>query len=148
MIYITTDGNDNKSSREPFQVEPRLLTAGVRLFAFLLPEPLVRGRTPEGNADPQKLEELVRHTGGGAAVATFEVAGFSPHRLSNLDLSTIPVLARQLYPLMEQSYRLQIKMPPGINKPRDWSLEVMDGRRTSHLRVIYPRLSPCAAQNP
>ena len=39
-------------------------------------------------------------------------------------------------------------MPPGIDKPRDWSLEVMDGKKKSHLRVFYPRLSPCAAQNP
>ena len=38
-IYVITDGEDNRSTNKPSQVEPRLLAVGVRPFAFLFEPP-------------------------------------------------------------------------------------------------------------
>lgn len=147
VIYVITDGADNKSTNGPSQVELRLLNSGVRVFAYLLVSSLAsRARTPEEAGGPHALEELVKHTGG--AVSSFEYADYPPHRLSDREAATIVASARLLYPLMQRAYRFKIAMPPDIDKPRDWTLEVMEGNKKSHLQVIYPRLSPCAAEAP
>ncbi|HKS95120.1 MAG TPA: vWA domain-containing protein [Terriglobia bacterium] len=147
VIYVITDGADNKSTNGPSQVELRLLNSGVRVFAYLLVGSLAsRGRVPEGTGGPPVLEDLAKHTGG--AASSFQVADSPPHRLSDRDLATIVLSARHFFPLMHRAYRIKIAMPPDIDKPRDWTLEVMEGNKKSHLQVIYPRLSPCAAEAP
>jgi VWA domain-containing protein len=145
-IYVITDGEDNKSSHTPSQVEPRLLNAGVRVFAFLLVGSVpFRVRVP-AESGPRNLADLAQQTGG--TTSSFEYVDYPPHQLSDRDLATIVASARLLYPLMQHAYRLKIAMPPGIEKPRDWTLEVMEGKKKSHLQVLYPRLAPCAAETP
>ncbi|HKS97158.1 MAG TPA: vWA domain-containing protein, partial [Terriglobia bacterium] len=146
-IYVITDGEDNRSHAKPSEAESALLAAGVRLFTLLLYDPTMRRGRPVGNVwEADDLVRVAKHTGG--AVSSFEYADYPPHRLSDRELATIVASARLLYPLMQRAYRIKIAMPPDIDKPRDWTLEVMEGKKRSHLQVLYPRLSPCAAEAP
>lgn len=147
IVYALTDGGDNTSVHRAAEVERRLLAAGVRLFAFLLVDsPMLRGRTAEETQGPGVMSELCRHTGG--VLASFASSRSTPHSLSERDLARIIVSARTLYPIMRRSYDVKIKMPAGIDKPRDWDLEVEEGGKKVRYNLIYPRLSPCVAPEP
>lgn len=146
-IYVITDGEDNRSHAGPSEAEDALLVAGVRLFTLLLYDPIMRRGRPVGNVwESDDLVRVAKHTGG--AVSSFEYADYPPHRLSDREVATIVASARLLYPLMQRAYRIKIAMPPDIDKPHDWTLEVMEGNKKGHLQVLYPRLSPCAAKTP
>ncbi len=110
-----------------------MLAKGVRLFVLLILEPLAsRGRTPEEIRGQQDMTSLAAHTGG--AIRTI------PPGIQLPDV-------RQLYQQMRRFYRLQIKLPEEVDKPRDWDLKVVDenGKNKRHLEASYPRLVPCAA---
>jgi len=166
VIYIISDGEDNESTNKPATVERRLLASGVRLFVFLLVPAGVRRVEPQferNGLDPSRemgvrvrpepyrygpdaLRDTAEHSGG--MVSSF-AGDLWWQRLSKQELATILTAARLMYPVMERSYRLEIRIPPGADKPRDWSLAVMEGKKKkSLLQVLYPRLSPCPAQNP
>lgn len=149
-IYLLTDGLDNHSKRSSGQVEPALLSARVRMFAFLFPE-LSMGRTamPTGRQEgPDRLTALVKHTGGALTSFGTDVPT-SYLTLPDPEMARAVSRARGLYPLMRESYRLKIENPPNVDKPSDWNLEVLDEKgKKAHYDLIYPRLAPCAAHEP
>jgi len=60
----------------------------------------------------------------------------------------IVLKTRQLSQQMSEYYRLEIRLPLVVDKPRDWKLEVVDasGKVRRDVEVLYPRrLMPCSA---
>ena len=48
---------------------------------------------------------------------------------------------RSFYPLMTGAYRLEVALPQGLDKARDWKLEAIDanGKEMKNVRLVYPR---------
>jgi len=150
IIYAITDGGDNASKARPTEVQRALLRAGVRLFAFLMMEPLfTRQRTPEEAYGPGELAEIVEATGGDlfALLAGRTLLDTRDSRARGR-WASILAAATRMYEEMWWFYRIEIRLPSGVDKPRDWKLEVTDekGRARRDLKVHYTRrLLPCSA---
>jgi VWA domain-containing protein len=144
VIYVISDGMDNRSASKPSTVERRLLASGVRLFVSLFVPTGVRVRPQPGDNGPDVLRDTVKRSGG---MFSFFAGDFRVGRLSKRELATTLLAARLMYPVMERPYRVEIKIPPGVDKPRDWNLEVMEGGKKRRVQVLYPRLAPCPAED-
>lgn len=148
VIYAITDGGDNASKAKPGEVQEALLRAGVRLFAFLMMEPLPLQRTPEEANRPRKLEEVAEATGGDlfALLAGGSLLDRRASRAGGKWASTL-LAVKRLYEEMWRFYRIDIRLPSGVDKPRDWKLQVTEenGRARRDLKVHYTRrLLPCS----
>src|SRR2546427_8847389 len=64
VIYAITDGGDNASKSSPVAVEKALVSAGIRLFAFLVVDYPGLRRVPEELYGPDDFLQLVQATGG------------------------------------------------------------------------------------
>jgi len=148
IIYVITDGGDNKSRTTRSEAERALLASGVRLFAFLMVVGgFERGRTPEEEEGSQSLRQLVVRSGG--AMGTVIGSNFElPRSLLRQNIEDAVRDAHSLYSVMQESYRIELQLPESVDKPRDWKFEVVDsgGKKDRHLQVMYPRLGPCGTQ--
>jgi len=148
VIYAITDGGDNASKAEPAEVQKALLRAGVRLFVFLLMEPLPPQRTPEEASGLGELAEVVEATGGDL-FALLARGSLLDRRASRARgrWASILLTATRMYEEMWWFYRIEIRLPSGVDKPRDWKLQVTDenGGARHDLKVHYARrLLPCS----
>jgi hypothetical protein len=66
VVFVVTDGGDNKSRLKQEALERELIQSGVRLYAVLVMDTVggSGGRTPEELNGPDILGELARTTGG------------------------------------------------------------------------------------
>lgn len=153
-ICLISDGGDNASRGRDRVVRRRLAESGVRVFSVLVTlPPSTRIRSP-GEADgPEVLRELSLDTGGDGvgyladaldwqgtkwAAEHGEAAGKKSAAL----LAPLAAVAREI----NAFYRLEIKLPKPVDKPRDWHLKLVDpqtGKTDRLLLLRYPiRLMP------
>lgn len=149
VIYTITDTGDNRSTAKPSKVERDLVSAGVRLFVLGTFDQLPRGRTPEEAEGPHQLARIVETTGGGslALVAPYPNRFWRGEKERQSSLQG----AFALYQQMQRFYRLEIRLPSEVDKPREWKLEVVDadGKRRNDLNLTFTRrLLPCLEHPP
>ena len=148
VVYLITDGGDNVSERRPHHVELAFLGAGVRLFAFLLIGRDALGY-PMEEAGVSTLEGLTETTGG--TYTLFSGAGVTGFHLSEEQRKAIAYNVQALYAQMKEFSWLDLGLPQGIDKTREWSLKF--NRPSSmpfkDLRLFYPhKLIPCSQAPP
>lgn len=142
-LFLITDGGENASHSKGAEVRERLLSAGVRLFAFLLVLPLSsRMRTPEEATGPSLLRELVDATGGELAIlARGWSAGIGTREQEQILLTALGMTAE-----INGFYSLSFRLAEPLAKAGRWKLEAVEptGLKRSRLRVVYPQtLAPC-----
>ncbi len=130
-----------------------LLATRVRVFGFFPATVVpVRMRLPEDNNTFALVRAIVGVTGGDCVAllpAQYDgVSSMTPHPfiLMERDRSTILFASRGLAQEIAGFYRLAVRLPELVEKPRSWKLQVVgnSGKRNPHLRVIYPaRVGPC-----
>lgn len=153
VIYVLTDGGDNRSETKQKKVGQELVRAGFRLFAAVMTEAVAdRARTPEEAEGPHQLHSVVDLTGGVMLTLPLDItspAGFyhdAKTRQAALDLAL-----RRLFEQMGEFYRLDVRLPETVDKPTKWKLEVVnsDGKPIKGVEVHYPQeLMPCANASP
>lgn len=158
VIYVITDGGDNKSNSKPAQAESALFAAGARLFVFIPPEDFI---PDDSLGPPEDMANIAKATGG-------NILSLVPLGLWERSLAMQPdadVLAEQTYAIqhtkdlsrehldalyrqMAVFYRLDVELPQAVDKPRDWSLKLeAPGKNKKGWSLVYPRkLMPCAAR--
>jgi len=156
VIYAVTDGGENASKVKLARVKERLLSAQVHLFAFAVAYPLVGPFA--GQLDPEELHELVNVTGGNMFTLrprpldlpfteAYWRSDTEAYWRSDEVRNAIPIKNRQLCLQMGEYYRMEIRLPLVVDKPRNWKLDVVDtsGRVRRDVEVLYPRrLMPCS----
>jgi len=136
-IVVIGDRGENGSRTKESELRRRILGAGVRVFAFLVLTPLPsRTRAPEEAVGVAALNEFVETTGGAGVLA---VASSDPDRAA----SSVRYLEQQI----AEFYRLDLRLPEPLEKPRKVKLEVVDPTRAEkpNLRIICPRQLPPAS---
>lgn len=143
VIYAITDGGDNISHKTEEDVQTRLLSKGVRFFAFYMTEN--NFPTEEERLGPRVLHSLAALTGG--AVLDIPNSSLSPlYDLSPKGRERMAAQLRYLYDLMVSFYQLEIELPAPVDKQRHWDLEVVDkhGKTRKGVSLFYPQeLMPC-----
>ena len=147
VIYAITDGGDYASRTRLAEVQKALLTSEVRLFAFLILTyrfPVA----PEEAEGPNDLLDLARRTGG-HLVSLYPDTALPTGQYWHDEQGRKAILAQasHLYQQMGEYYRLEIRLPLVVDKPRNWKLEVVDasGRPRRDVEVLYPRrVMPCS----
>ena len=147
VIYAVTDGGENASKVKLARVKQRLLSAQVHLFAFVMTDPPIVSGAEQ--PDPAGLHEMVNVTGGNMFTLGPPQLPFTEDYWRSQEVHDAIVLkTRQLSQQMSEYYRLEIRLPLVVDKPRDWKLEVVDasGKVRRDVEVLYPRrLMPCSA---
>jgi hypothetical protein len=154
-IYLISDGGENASKVKDTQFRDVLVSAGVRLFALITVEQLPsRSRTPEEAGGPDWLSGLVTATGGDFTILKGD-PDFHWNSLPRPQTAVkMPSLGRRVLTFatagfdeeMTEYYRVAIKLPEPLDKPRDLDLDALDakGKRNSHWLIVYPhRLAAC-----
>lgn len=154
-IYVISDGGENASQTDQAQIEAAVASAGVRLYG-LIPVDIEgsRNRTVEEANGPSVLWNLAVRSGG-TLVKYVPAAGrpssFSSvrpleYRMADTDRQNLTLAAKGFYDQITSFYRLDLRLPDPVDKPRKLRLDVVDasGRREKNLQVIYPQqLAPC-----
>lgn len=151
-IYVVSDGGDNASKVSWPQVSDDLLSAGVRLFALVTVEEMARSRSMSERNGPESLHGLVTATGGDFKILTLDFHWYSlpgskaPPKLpvEHRRILTFATIGFDIE--ITEYYRLAIKLPEPLDKPRDLDLDVLDAnvKKNSHWLVVYPhRLAAC-----
>ncbi len=162
-IYLVSDGGENASKLKESREYARLLSSGVRLFAFFpiglgsrlyVPEfGQLRSHlfVPELYEGLWNLGQVTKESGGDSVTC---MSGGPPDPPDSWPHS-MPVYsgahaAIQAARMMDEEvtffYRLEVELPKPLDKPREWRLEAtkLIGEKNVHLRVNYPRkLQPC-----
>lgn len=153
VIYLISDGGDNKSKKKPHEVESAYLRAGLRLFAFLLVSRSAGGQMMPDEADGVSiLQEFTMATGGN--VVFLPTGGDSRLRNFSLDENDRAALAyvlRGVYMQMKEFYWLEMALPQQVDKPRDWRLKLarLPDTTRKDLQLLYPpKLFPCSQPAP
>lgn len=141
-IYAITDGGDNQSSLSAKKLQLQLLRHQVRLFAFVLDDPLA----PKEDVEKRRnFFEVVENTGG------FIFGGASDQALSSItgphyrfDMPARERVEAQTALLIAQligSYRLDINAKQALPDEAHVSLEVINerGKRRKDVTVLFPR---------
>lgn len=155
VVYVLTDGGDNRSHHSDRELEEKLLSRGTRLFAFIPTFPMtLRARTPREESGPQTLKRIVNSTGGSLIYlcpdpGETSYEGF-PGRVGGWTKSKkwLPLLdaTHRLYQEMAVCYDVTVRLPVAIKKWAKWDLALTDdqGRKRKDIELLYPhRLPPC-----
>jgi hypothetical protein len=153
VLYVITDGGDNRSQKRIRVAESELLSKGIRLFAFLFDDSSGRGSPLGGEGGPEELVEMVRETGGEVAIPRPDPRPLTPsnseyYRFITQDFSTLDRLLLVQFRLMASYDSLQIVLPERVDKPRSWKLTRASAKGSPHKQtpLAYPKkLLPCDA---
>jgi hypothetical protein len=130
-IYVVTDGGDNRSKIPPAQLRQELIVRGVRIFAFLVGQPLT---VEEGGAG--RMEELAEFTGGNVVHISSAEIGANRAQLDKW----APYIVGQV----EHVYRVEL----GISAPEKAGLvkvSFVDKGRRKKTRIVYThQVAPCS----
>ncbi len=152
VIYVLTDGGDNKSQHTGKQLEEKLLSRSIRVFAFLptVATPMRKG-PPEDIFGPDELVGIVRATGGdliylcpGPLCQGFALT-FGNWKKGE-QRALLLAAAHHLYQQTAVSYDTEIRLPLALKKVTNWVLMITDsqGHRRKDIGLLYPhRLAPC-----
>jgi len=146
VIYVITDGGDNASKSSSGAVEKALVSAGIRLFGFLVVDYPGRRIVPEEESGPLNFLQLVQATGG----STLQLSGTQwsglRYPVEERDRLALRAATAGLYLQMAQFYRLEVELPEPVTKPRRWKLEMVNerGAKMKEWQVAYQAtLLPC-----
>jgi Mg-chelatase subunit ChlD len=147
VVFVITDGDDNKSRISDRELERTVIAAGVRLYAVVLVNQAEH--TPEEIGGRYQFAGIVEQTGGD----TFTLLSSGPSAVvaetyyrDNKGLSDLGKSLLGWYPQLTEFYRLEIELPTPVDKLRPWKLEVKTDSKDAKKprQVIYPRLLvPC-----
>ena len=140
-LYVVSDGGQRGSQTHYGDAEQALYAGGIRLFAFVIMDAIAARKVPELAWGSARLKDTAEDTGGGRVM--LEVY---PDLQAEWQALAAPV--RALYQQMAEFYRVEAELPVGVDKARDWKLEVVDSKakRRKDVEVTYPRkLVPCTA---
>jgi Mg-chelatase subunit ChlD len=139
-IVIATDGGDNASRGNPWDMQKTIERAGVRVFVYRIFK-AVRA-TPEEMAGPRLLQELTERTGGDVVTVNETVNPGSQKVTAGL-----VHLARQMAEHIAYSQELTIRLPESSPKAEKLKLELIKGDPlTKSLQLEFPHyLPPCSA---
>jgi von Willebrand factor type A domain-containing protein len=150
VLYVITDGEDNRSQESMRVLESELLSKGIRLFAFLFDESWLSLR----ESGPKEFVEMVRVTGGEVAMPRPDPRPLTPsnselyYHFITQDFSTLDRLLLVQFRLMASYDSLQIVLPERVDKPRSWKLTRASVKGSPHKEtpLAYPKkLLPCDA---
>jgi len=149
-VLLISDGLDNASRSRPRGVESTIITSGVRLFALIIPDPLIPRWTAMEEDRARDLPKTIQAVGGDSLTLAHNEAVPSQfaldfRKLTEQDRKNMASAASALGREISEFYAVEVKLPEAVDKPRDWQLEVVgDIPEKQHLRVVYPhRLAPC-----
>ncbi len=151
-IYLVSDGGENASKVKESRGAARLLSSGVRLFAFFPIAPSVPRPFVLEEFDVMRNVAHVAEDSGGDFVICMP-GGLPgppydwPHDLPVFGTTRKALhAARAMDQMVTEFYRLELELPKEVDKPTKWRLEaakLMAGKNV-HLRVNYPhKLQPC-----
>jgi hypothetical protein len=154
LLFVISDGDDNKSSLKLEALERILIGSGVRLFAVRMRDltNLPRARRLDEMGSPRVLAEIAEKTGGEVfGPVGFRLGGYIHFAFSNYNYSAKTKVEDALiwfYEGMLQSQALEIQLPAAI--PTKEFLEVKlskeAARRWKGATLSYARkLLPCGA---
>ncbi len=129
-VYVITDGQDTASRYTLKEAQTDLASNGVRVFAFWVkPQPVQYG-FPAVDRTERLVRDLTQATGG-SYLAT---GRYTEQEVADR--------VRSLYVAITNMYRLEVEFPQRVDKPRDWTLEVIgaDGKKLEDVEVARPRL--------
>ncbi len=126
-VCIISDGVDNKSTADASRVTELLARRGVRAFPILFD-------APESRRDLRRAWRLAERLAEGSGGQFLDLRGSNLKRL----LEKIALL----HSFITDAYQLEIEFPEGVDKRREWKLEVVgaDGKKLKDVEVAYPRL--------
>jgi Mg-chelatase subunit ChlD len=140
-IYVITDGWDNSSHISGANTRKLLLQSRIRLFVFLLAEPLPFQSEGLG---PDSLMELARATGGFVFGVAGRTAGASffpswdfEYDYNERTRERIRLYSQALSIQVNGFYTLQLETPLQPGKLRKVSLEIVDGRGQPRKDVAF-----------
>jgi Mg-chelatase subunit ChlD len=146
VIYAISDGGDNASKSSPVAVQKALVSAGIRLFAFLVVDYPEELRVPEKEAALIDFLQLVQATGGSALHLSRTQWSELRYPVEERDRLALKAATEGLYLQMAQFYRLEVDLPEPVTKPRRWKLEMVNerGAKMKEWQVAYQTtLLPC-----
>ena len=146
VIYAITDGGDNASKSSPVAVEKALVSAGIRLFAFLVEDYPGLRRVPEAESVLNDFLQLVQATGGTTLGLSGTPWSDLQYPAKEKDRLALKAATEGLYLQMAQFYRLEVDLPEPVTKPRRWKLEMVNerGAKMKEWQVAYQTtLLPC-----
>jgi len=155
VIYVLTDGGENSSHHGEKELEDKLLSRGIRVFAFIPTVPFSSlGRTPEEPFGPEAMRDIVLSTGGNfVQLCPDPEAPLCRGLVGRPDLWTkdkrrllLLTSARRLYMQMAVYYDTRIRLPLALKKTTEWEVMIVDdrGHKRKDVDLLYPhRLPPC-----
>lgn len=148
-IFLVSDGYDSSSTLSDSQLKKALDGTGVRVFALAPVDHLMISShvTIELPGGPEWLRGLVTTTGGDFTILVYGTD--TADGTGNLTKSGEQIMQFATVGFANEItgfYRVTVKLPETLNKPRDWEFKVVDanGKVNNHWRIIYPhQLAAC-----
>ncbi len=151
-IYLVSDGMENSGKVTRLRGGSRVLSSGVRVFAFVpVSNKGWQVLAPDELDGPEMLGQLSKDSGGDIVVCApagaFDIPHAWPlHKSVHQGASACLTAARMMNQEITEFYRLDLELPERLDKPTKWQLEAtkLMGGKNVHLRVMYPhKLQPC-----
>ena len=140
-LYVLTDGEDNASKASLKELEKRLATTSVRLFAVLLfKETPYRNKTSEELAGPEELAGIAKSAGGEIlTMAEWHNGGVALSASPEAKMKSAETLSR-LYQAILGNNLLEIKLPFPNLKSQHWELKLSEEarRKLKGAHITYP----------
>jgi len=129
-IILISDGDDNASRKRMKDVERKLVTAHMRVFAIWTNPTRLRASSRQIANGKERLAQLANSTGGLFLEPPDDRTG---NLKAQLGLT---------YEAIRDVYRLEVQVQPTIDKPRQWELALVDAeaKEIKALVVAYPKL--------
>jgi len=126
VIWLVSDGEDTGSQDAFDETGAAMARLGVRLF-WVRP---VAGLGVRKRRERPLVSSIVRATGG---QELWSDAG---------PPEGVAAKVRSMIALATGAYRLTVELSEAVDKPRDWTLEVVDpkGDKLKNVQVVYPHL--------
>jgi hypothetical protein len=137
VIYLVTDGGENRSPMNFGPFVRNLIARGIRVFVFLVVPP--EYKTVEERSGAQEMEDLATQTGG-----LLLRLPWSKEWVNNGGAS---ILGKQIREAAASPYQVQFHFPSPITKSS--KLKIEGSFDLKHDTVSYPRhLEPCVTAPP
>lgn len=126
-VCVISDGVDNDSAADATRVAELFARRGVRAFPILF-------GTSESKRDLRRAWRDAKRLADGSGGEFVDMRGSNHKRL--------PAKVALLHSSITNTYQLEIDLPQGVDKPREWTLEVTDpvGKKLKDVGLAYPRL--------
>ncbi len=152
VIFVISDGEDNKSSLTEEKTAISLTRAGIRVFGLVFEDPIgIRNRSQEA-ASNINLWQMIENTGGigisylGVFIGHFP-AGKNPSLYDKTGQPTqLEISLEEQRRQLSTFYRVEIDLPEAVDKPREWKLGLTGFSKPQlhNLILRYPHLlAPC-----